>query len=92
MNDPAITDIKVTLARMEALNEGVAHRLKNMDMKFDALDVKVDHLPSAKDFLAVERRVAEIERNQSWLIRGVLAGVGAAGGALYYIGGKLGVG
>jgi hypothetical protein len=87
MPEDVLLQVQITLARMD---ERLAV-LRNIDMKCDALDAKMDAMPTFKDLAEFDRRIGSLERSRAWVVSAAMAGVSAASAGLYWIGKKLGV-
>jgi hypothetical protein len=83
-----LTDLKVMVARIDervkAGNEEADHRHRNLTTVIQGLASKAEHN-------ALERRVADVEGTQRWIVRSAVAGYTAVAGGLYAIGKKLGL-
>lgn len=86
---PDLTDVRITLARMEERQEANLHKLRNIDMKVEALAAKT---VEKEDLLPLVKRVSDLENAQRWVTRTILVGLtGIAAGAVY-AGKKIGLG
>lgn len=95
MSNEDLTLVLVGQARIEERLEANTHRIRNIDMKLDSLDAKIELRPCKEDITAIigplKERVDSIEKTQTWIVRSALAGVALVGSGLVAIGKKFGV-
>lgn len=80
-----LTDVRVSLARMEERQEHTLHRLRNIDQKMDAFATK-------QDLAATNKRVDDVATTQNWITRSAMAGFTVVMGGFAAVGKKLGIG
>jgi hypothetical protein len=84
----SLTDLQIALARIEERQksavEAAEHRHNNTKMILEGL-------ASKKDVQAIDERVANLERNQGFVIKGIVGVVGVSIASLMGLGKKLGL-
>lgn len=91
MSEQDLTEIKVAMARVEERQETNLHNTQNISTKLDGLFSKLDKYATLDDLIPIDKRVAEIEKTNSWIVRGFVAGAAMITGGIYAIGKKIGV-
>ena len=84
------TAIQVSLARIEERQEASMHRVRNVDLKIDALTIKLDKYAEKTDLEPLSHRVDALESQHTWLIRAVIVAGAVIISGLYTIGRKVG--
>lgn len=91
MSSDDLTQIQVTLARIEERQEAQLHKVRNVDTKIDALAARMDRYVEKEDLIPLERRIDKVEGTQAWMVRSAVASATLISGGLYAVGKKFGV-
>lgn len=79
-----LTDIRVTLARIEERQEAALHRFHSIDQKLDTFALRSELEP-------IGQRVDKVERTQTLILRSAMVGFSTVMGGLYALGKKIGL-
>jgi hypothetical protein len=84
MSGDDLTDIRVTLARIEERQEAALHRFRSIDHKLDTFALRSELEP-------LEERIDRVERTQTFILRSAMIGFSTVMGGLYALGKKVGL-
>jgi hypothetical protein len=84
MSGDGLTDIRVTLARIEERQEAALQRFRSIDQKLDTFALRSELEP-------LGQRIDRMERTQAFILRSAMIGFSTVMGGLYALGKKLGL-
>ena len=84
MSGDDLTDIRVTLARIEERQEAALQRFHRIDQKLDTLAPRSELEPLGE-------RIDRVERTQTFILRSAMVGFSTVMGGLYALGKKMGL-
>lgn len=79
-----LTEIRVTLARIEERQEAALQRFRSIDQKLDTFALRSELAPLGD-------RVDRVERTQTFILRSAMVGFSTVMGGLYALGKKMGL-